>query len=97
VGRGGISYTSVTSDTETTTEAGLVDTEISASLLTLALDAQLVIAPAKNIAIGVGPQLDIPLTGSAERTDLQPGAPIQIEGDVSVLTFGISAGMMLTF
>ena len=95
-GRGGISYTSATGDTEVTTENGREDTEFSASLLTLAADAQLIITPIDHVAIGVGAQLDIPLTGSLEVTDPEP-ALTQMDGDLSILTFGISAGMMMYF
>jgi len=94
-GRGGLTYTSVSSETDVTDEDGISSADFDASLLTLAVDAQLVIAPLPNFAIGVGPALDIPLTGSAEINDTD--ANTQIDGDISILTFGISAGMMVYF
>jgi opacity protein-like surface antigen len=94
--RGGITYTSMTIETDETAGGARQSAELRASLLTLAVDGQLLITPFNNVAIGVGPQLDIPLTGDVDYTDYAP-IVVNVEGDASVLTFGISAGMMLYF
>jgi opacity protein-like surface antigen len=94
-GRGGVTYTSVSTESDTTNGGNSSSVDLDASLFALSLDAELVLSPMPHVAFTVGPQLDVPLSGSAEvrNTDLTTN----IDGDVSILTFGVSAGLAVWF
>lgn len=96
--RGGFTYTSYSIETDEVNlgpPGGTESSELEADLFTIALDASLVVSPVDHVAFTVGPQLDIPLTGSVETTNIQ--AQTRLDGDLSILTFGVSAGLLVWF
>jgi hypothetical protein len=88
--RGGFTY--LMGEFEDTTIAGLdVDTEYG--LFALTAEVPIVLAPAEGFAILLGPTLDLSLTGSAEATSALGSA----DGDLSVVAFGLQAGLAAVF
>ncbi len=98
--RGGITYASdtVEADVEDVDFAGNVTSSSSESTIhhwSLSLDGMLVISPIGHFAFAVGPYLDIPITGDIEIRSQYDGNQVdRIDGDVSALSFGLSAGLL---
>jgi len=94
-GRGGVNYTSFTQELDSVDGDDSDRIELDATLFALALDAQLILSPFDHLAFTVGPQLDIPLSGSVDVSNTELATTI--DGDLSILTFGVSAGMLVWF
>jgi len=94
-GRGGVTYTSLTQEFDSVDDDDSDRIELDASLFALSLDAQLIASPLDQVAFSLGPQLDIPLSGSVEASNTELAT--NVDGDVSILTFGVSAGMLVWF
>jgi opacity protein-like surface antigen len=95
-GRAGLAYTRFSAENERTQREPdtdtIEDTETTAHLWNIVLDAQLILSPIDHVGFAVGPHLGIPLTGSFEViNNLNDGS---IEGDASLTDYGISAGML---
>ena len=101
--RGGITYLSA--NVETTTEDidddGSVDDtedrEDSISHWSLSLEGLLVLSPIPHVAFGVGPFVDIPLAGSFETEISNPPNQQQLDGDISVTSFGVTTALIVWF
>jgi hypothetical protein len=97
--RGGITYFNQNEEVDVvTTQADgdvvRADTETNLSLLQLSLEAMLLLIPIEHFGIGVGPFIDIPITGSFEIDTNDDGALSNAEGDLSAFTFGLSANLL---
>ena len=98
--RGGITYASnhVEADVEDVGPGGNITTGSSETTIhhwSLSLDGMLVLSPVGHFAFAVGPYLDIPITGDIEIRSQYDGNQInRIDGDVSALSFGLSAGLL---
>jgi hypothetical protein len=98
-GRGGITYGSQKEEVDETTTAAngnitRVETTTKLSLLTLSLDAQLIIIPVQHFGIGVGGFIEIPLTGSIDFEQNDDGTVTQFDGDLSALSAGLTATLL---
>lgn len=71
------------------------DSETTVSAFGLAVDAQLVIAPIDHVAIGVGPLFEIAPIGDFDTNDTTD--PASIDGEASILSLGIAAGLIVWF
>jgi len=71
-----------------------VETTTKLSLLTLSIDVQAVLIPIDHFGIGVGPFIEIPLTGSLDFEQNDDGTVSQADGDLSALTFGLTATLI---
>lgn len=81
----GVSYVSLKEETGN-------DNEISASMLAVSLEGNLVITPVPHAGFMIGPMVDFPLTGSGE----QKAGPQTTELDtVKTTTFGLQAGLFI--
>jgi len=98
--RGGLTYGHRSDEVDqTTTDAQngtqtLVNTTIKLSLLTLSLDVQALFIPLDHFGIGVGPFIEIPLTGSIDFEQNDAGTVTNADGDLSALTFGLTATLV---
>jgi len=98
--RGGITYASddAEADAETVSQGGNItpsSSEVTIHHWSLSLEGMLVISPVGHFAFAVGPYLDIPLTGDIEyRTQVDGNVVDRWDGDVSALSFGLSAGLL---
>lgn len=96
-GRAGVTYTRATEEVLTRNiEPGddvTEDSSMTVSALALSLDAELVITPVEHVAIGVGPLFDISFVGGFEADDTSDES--QSEGDASVISYGVSAGLIV--
>jgi hypothetical protein len=86
--RGGITYISTKRETTGATAAG--DSETSFSGVELTVEALLGISPFENFAIGIGPYLDFPLSGTTE--SCTGGACGEV--DSKLTSYGIMTSIM---
>jgi hypothetical protein len=75
----------ITGDDTTTTKA---------SLLSFALDAQLLIRPVEAFAVGVGPFIELPLSGSVEVESDALNGSSNADGDLSATSYGLMVGVI---
>ena len=97
--RGGLTYGHQNNEVdETTTDAQgnitRVQTTTKLSLLTLSLDVQALFIPADYFGIGVGPFIEIPLTGSIDFEQNDDGTMTNADGDLSALSVGLTATLV---
>jgi hypothetical protein len=102
--RGGITYIKVKQEVESdrTRDPPLDDVssdqETNVNHFAVSLDGLLVISPINHFGFGIGPHVDIPLSGSAdvEATQTTGGTTTttDAESDVSILSYGVSAGLI---
>jgi hypothetical protein len=98
-GRGGLNYTRYTIDSRTQNLApgtGISnDSETVVSAFGLALEADLVITPVDHVAIGIGPVFELSPFGSYDYEETTDVA--RLDGDASILAYGLTAGLVAWF
>jgi len=103
--RGGISYvTSNSEEKETVTDptdgsVQTTDTDTSVNHLSLALDAMLVLSPIEHVGFGIGPFVEIPLSGDIETKASQVNPALQGDGngDVKITSYGATSSLIVWF
>ena len=104
--RGGISYVTSNSEeketvTDTTGGGGVqtTDTETTINHLSVAIDAMLVLSPVEHVGFGIGPFVEIPLSGDIEvsATQVNPDVQSDGDGDVKVTSYGLSSSLIVWF
>lgn len=87
--RGGITFLSESGEEPNNDER-------SASALAFTIDCPLVINPVPHVAFGIGPTLDLGITGSIEDNPADPDDPT-VETDISMHDIGLQASMIAYF
>jgi hypothetical protein len=101
--RGGFSY--IHQSTESKNEvidAGdgsvdVTDTETKQSLFSLTLEGLLIISPFQHLAFGVGPFFEWGFSGNTETEISNPPALVQVDGDLTTTSFGITSALIAWF
>jgi len=99
-GRAGFSYAKQTEEvTARTIDPGDGSTETTEtttdfSLFSLPLDVLLLIRPVEAFAFGVGPFLEIPLSGDFELDQTGAGPDIAADGDTSAWSYGLTVSVI---
>ena len=97
--RGALTYTRYSVDRQVRNLAPGVgiaeDSETTVSAFGLAVDAQFVIAPIEHVAFSFGPLFEIAPIGDFDENETTD--PASIDGDASILSLGISAGLFVWF
>jgi hypothetical protein len=75
----------------------VTDTETKQSLFSLTLEGLLVISPFEHVAFGVGPFFEWGFSGDTETDISNPPALVQVEGDVTTTSFGITSALIAWF
>ena len=69
----------------------------SASGFGLNLDPMLVFSPVSHMGITIGPNIDLPLTGSAENERKTGNVTVTTKSDVTYRNFGVTVGVLAHF
>ncbi|MBX3225966.1 MAG: hypothetical protein KIT84_29680 [Labilithrix sp.] len=91
--RGGFSFYSLSAKVETSVANAPREISVTDTLFALDLDAQLAIIPVEHFLITVGPMLNIPVSGNRSISTTAGANTTTIDRDISVLHFGIHAGI----
>lgn len=96
---GALTYTRFTTERRAqniTPGAGITnDADTSVSAVGLAVDAELMIMPVEHVAFGVGPLFELAPFGDFDYDERQSN--VTLEGDASIMSLGLSAGLSVWF
>jgi hypothetical protein len=92
--RGGFSFYSLRRTQEDRDNNGAVERDTTkVSAFSLDLDPQLCIVPLEHFFFSVGPQINIPLTGTVSQERVRGATTTTVDNDLTLWNFGIAASL----
>jgi hypothetical protein len=101
--RAGFSYVNLSTESKNEViDAGdgsvdVTDTETKQSMFSLTLEGLFVFSPFEHFAFGVGPFFEWGFSGDTETEISNPPALVQVDGDLTTTSFGITSALIAWF